>query len=85
MQFAGVGQTADERRKIGECKRQLAAKVAEVATEDNPPVLVAALAEITAELSYTVAGPHLTVVLFCELAKQISMECEAGSVAKGSA
>jgi hypothetical protein len=82
MQIADMGQTADERQKIGECKRDLAAKVAEIAREDNAPVLVAALGELTAELSYTIAGPHLTVVMFCELAKQISIECEAMLIAE---
>jgi hypothetical protein len=64
--------TAAERQQIGICKSALAATVRELAALDNAPALVAAMAEMTAELSLVIAGPDLTVSLFHELARQVS-------------
>jgi hypothetical protein len=75
VQLAGMAGTHDEWRQIKHCKVQLGERVLRITKKHSAPVTVAALAELTAELSCHVAGPDLTIYMLLELAKQIAGKC----------
>ena len=72
MQIAGMGTNYAERAQIGRCKSHLSSMVEKAIAKHGAPVTVAALGELTAERSYVVAGPDLTILMLLELAKQIA-------------
>ena len=75
VQLAGMAGTHDEWRQIKHCKVQLGERVLRITKKHSAPITVAALAELTAEMSCDVAGPDLTIYMLLELAKQIAGQC----------
>lgn len=76
MTISGMGVTQAEREQIADCKAGLRRHLEKVINRHGPPITTAALAELTAELSYVIAGRGLTIVLFAELSKQIALHDE---------
>jgi hypothetical protein len=74
-QLAGMAATQEEWRQIKHCKIQLGERLLRVRKNHSAAVTVAALAELTAEMSCDVAGPDLTIYMLLELAKQIAEQC----------
>ena len=85
MEGAITQFTYHDRQKIDECKMQLTQLMrtnVNEKTEDS--VLIAALAELTVELSFALVGPALTLRLLNELAGQV-IENTAESLKQPSA
>jgi hypothetical protein len=72
MQIAGMGENYEERAAVSRCKSRLSYMVDKAIAKHGAPVTVAALGELTAERSYVIAGPDLTILMLLELAKQIA-------------
>jgi hypothetical protein len=77
VQLGGMASNQGEWRQIKHCKAQLGERVLRVSKKHGGPVTIAALAELTAEMSCDVAGPDLTIYMLLELAKQIAKQCAA--------
>jgi hypothetical protein len=75
VQLAGMASNREEWRQIKQCKIQLGERVLRVSKKHSAPITVAAMAELTAELSCDVAGPDLTIYMLLELAKQVAGQC----------
>ena len=75
VQLDGMASNCEEWRQIKHCKIQLGEGVLRVSKKHSAPVTIAALAELTAEMSCDVAGPDLTIYMLLELAKQIAGQC----------
>ena len=75
VQLAGMAGNHEEWRQIKNCKAQLGERVLRITKKHTAPITVAALAELTAEMSCDVAGPDLTIYMLLELAKQIAGQC----------
>jgi hypothetical protein len=75
VRLAGMAANCDESHQIRHCKTLLRNGLQRASKRHGPPITVAALAELTAEMSCDVAGPDLTIYMLLEFAKQIAAQC----------